>query len=93
MTAVHFTLYVAGSSARSRAAEENLRRLCDARLRGAWQVTVVDVTRDGDRAEAARVLTTPTLVKETPAPARRVTGDLADLDRLWALLDLDGPPS
>lgn len=86
---VSFTLYVAGRSARSRQAEENLRRLGEVRLGGAFALTVVDVTVDGDLAEAARVLTTPTLVKESPAPTRRVTGDLGDLDRLWTLLDLD----
>lgn len=86
---VSFTLYVAGRSARSRQAEENLRRLGEGRLGGAYALTVVDVTVDGERAEAARVLTTPTLVKESPAPARRVTGDLGDLERLWTLLDLD----
>lgn len=87
---VTFTLYVAGRSVRSRQAEENLRRLGEARLGGRYALTVVDVTVEGERAEAARVLTTPTLVKESPAPARRVTGDLGDLDRLWTLLDLDG---
>ena len=88
---VSFTLYVAGRSARSRQAEEDLRRLGDARLDGAYTLAVVDVTVDGERAESARVLATPTLVKESPAPTRRVTGDLGDLDRLWALLDLDAP--
>ena len=87
---VTFTLYVAGRSARSRQAEENLRRLGEARLAGRYALTIVDVTVEGERAEAARVLTTPTLVKESPAPTRRVTGDLGDLDRLWTLLDLDG---
>jgi circadian clock protein KaiB len=85
---VRFTLYVTGSSARSRAAEANLRALCAARLPGAASVTVVDVTVDVEAAEASRILTTPTLVKDHPPPARRVTGDLADVERLWALLDV-----
>lgn len=89
MSHVHFTLYVAGDSPRSRTAEANLRRLCDARLAGRYRVTVVDVTRAAERAEEARILTTPTLVREAPAPARRVTGDLGDEERLWVLLGLD----
>jgi len=28
-------------------------------------------------------------VKDSPLPARRVTGDLSDADRLWALLDVE----
>lgn len=92
MSLVHFTLYVAGDSPRSRAAEANLRRLCDDRLAGRYAVTVVDVTEAAERAERARILTTPTVVKEEPAPARRVTGDLGDTERLWLFLGLDDAP-
>ena len=89
MDQVHFTLFIAGPSPRSRAAEANLRALCAARLPGIAAVTVVDVTMDVEAAEAWRILTTPTVVKDHPPPARRVTGDLSDADRLWALLDVD----
>ena len=44
--------------------------------------------------EAARVLTTPTVVKEFPGPARRATGDLSDAERVLYALDLtEGPTS
>ena len=66
MSLVHFTLYVAGDSPRSRAAEANLRRLCDDRLAGRYAVTVVDVTEAAERAEQARILTTPTVVNREP---------------------------
>jgi circadian clock protein KaiB len=86
---VHFTLFIAGPSPRSRAAEANLRALCAQRLPGVAAVTVVDVTADVAAAEAWRILTTPTVVKHHPPPARRVTGDLSDPERLWTLLDID----
>ena len=44
-------------------------------------------------AEAWRILTTPTVVKDHPPPARRVTGDLSDPERVWTLLDVEGGPS
>lgn len=89
MDQVHFTLFIAGPSPRSRAAEANLRALCAARLPERAAVTVVDVTTDVAEAERWRILTTPTVVKDHPPPARRVTGDLSDPDRLWALLDVE----
>jgi circadian clock protein KaiB len=49
---------------------------------------VVDVVHDPDAAEHARILTTPTVVREHPAPPRRVTGDLGDAARVLAALDL-----
>jgi circadian clock protein KaiB len=54
---------------------------------------VVDVLQDPERAEAARILTTPTVVREAPAPARRVTGDLSDLRTVVAALGLRRPGS
>ncbi len=84
-----FTLYVAGESLRSTRAAANLQRLAREHLGGDAQITVVDVTTDPGRAEADRILTTPTLVKEAPAPARRVTGDLGNIDLVAAALGLE----
>jgi len=85
-----FRLFIAGDSLRSRQAVANLRRLGEERLAGRYQLTVIDVMADPESAEASRVLTTPTLVKEAPAPPRRVTGDLTDAGQLIVALGLDG---
>lgn len=89
MTRFRFTLYIAGESPRSRQAATNLRRLCEGKLGGECELDIVDVTRDPDRAEEARILTTPTLVKESPGLPRRVTGDLTDADQVMVILALD----
>ena len=39
-----------------------------------------------------RIVAVPTLVKRLPAPPRQLVGDLADVDRVRAGLDL-GPPT
>src|SRR3954466_9813833 len=83
-----FRLFIAGDSLRSRQAVANLRRLAEERLAGHYQLTVVDVMADPESAEASRVLTTPTLVKEAPAPPRRVTGDLTDAGQVIVALGL-----
>ena len=84
-----FRLFIAGDSLRSRQAVANLTRLGEERLGGRYELTVIDVISDPASAEAARVLTTPTLVKETPTPARRVTGDLTDVMRVMMALGLE----
>jgi circadian clock protein KaiB len=53
------------------------------------QVEVIDVTADPDLAESERILATPTLVRESPPPRRRVIGDLSDTALAVAALDLD----
>src|SRR5262245_26157361 len=83
------TLYVNGDSTLSRRAVVNIRRIIADHLDDACLLEVVDVTRSPDRAEAARILATPTLVRLLPKPERRVTGDLADADRVLVALELN----
>ena len=88
MPKFQFTLFVAGDSPRSYLAAANLRRLGDERLGGDYQLDIVDVVRDPERAELERILTTPTLIKIHPGPARRVTGDLSDPELVIVALAL-----
>lgn len=85
---IKFTLYVAGDSYRSQQSVANLRRLGDERLNGQFELEVVDVQRDPESAERERILTTPTLIKRSPGPSRRVTGDLTDFEQVMVALAL-----
>ena len=85
------TLYVSGASPRSAEALETVRRLCDEELAGQVELEVVDVTDEPALAARDRIVAVPTLVKRLPPPARQLVGDLADVDRLRAGLDLAVP--
>lgn len=81
-------LFVAGHSQRSEAAIANLRRICDSKLAGQHELVVIDIVEQPDAANAARILATPTLIKESPLPVRRIIGDLSDRDKVIAGLGL-----
>jgi circadian clock protein KaiB len=81
-------LFVAGDSPRAREAASNLARLCEQMLPDEVVVETVDVLEHPDLAEAYRILTTPTVLREAPPPVRRATGDLRDADQLCAALAL-----
>lgn len=85
---VNFVLYIAGDTYRSQRAIANLRRFGEERLAGKYELTVVDVRTDPGSAERDRILTTPTLIKRSPAPSRRVTGDLGDFEQVMLALSL-----
>ena len=85
------TLYVSGASPHSAQALETVRRLCDEELSGQVELRVVDVTDEPARAVQDRIVAVPTLVKRLPAPPRQLVGDLADIGRVRAGIDL-GPP-
>lgn len=88
MNKVVLKLYVTGHTPRAESAIANLRRLCDTALNNQCEVTIIDVLERPDLAEADKILATPTVVRDTPPPRRRVIGDLGDLDLVLAGLGL-----
>jgi circadian clock protein KaiB len=72
------TLYVTGTSPRTKVAIDNLNRICAQELSGRCELEIVDVLEHPQRAEDERILATPTLIKQQPLPLRRVVGDLSD---------------
>jgi circadian clock protein KaiB len=81
-------LYVAGKTARSERAIDDLQRLCEEELAGQYRVEVIDVLKDPSAAERAKILATPTVIKELPLPVRRVIGDLSQTEKVLVGLDL-----
>jgi circadian clock protein KaiB len=85
-------LYVSGGSTIAERAISNLEALCEAELEGRCRVEVIDIRARPEEAVTARILATPTLIKERPAPLRRLIGDLADHRQVLAGLDLEPWP-
>ncbi len=83
MATYSYRIYVGGDRPESRRAVANLRALCEATVCGDYELEVVDVFHWPDRAEVARIMVTPTVIKLAPLPRRRILGDLSD-DRLAA---------
>jgi circadian clock protein KaiB len=79
-------LFVAGASPRSQRAISIMRRLCDGHLAGLCDFRVIDVYADPEATRHYQIVATPTLVKVSPAPLRRVVGDLSDAAKLLSAL-------
>jgi circadian clock protein KaiB len=86
------TLYVTGTSPRTRIAIENLNRICSEDLSEQYELEIVDVLEHPQRAEDERILATPTLIKQLPPPLRRVIGDLSDKDKVLMGLEVRPTP-
>jgi len=90
MTTFKLRLFITGRSSQSQRAIDNLQQICDTELRGKYHVEVIDVLEHPDLAESAKILATPTLVKQLPEPVRKIIGDLSD--RAKVLVGLDVQP-
>lgn len=81
-------LYVTDHTLRSRQALEQLQRLCEEKFPEDYEIEVVDVLASPDEARTMKILATPTVVRELPHPLRRIVGDLADMDKVLAGLEI-----
>lgn len=81
-------LFVAGSTPRSLRAVENLRKTFEEYIPGQYELRVIDIYRLPEMAEVGQVIAAPTLVKELPAPLRRIVGDMADEGRVLLALGI-----
>ncbi len=82
------TLYVSGASPRSSEAIVAVRHICDEDLAGDVDLTVVNAADHPAMVKRDHILALPTLVKHSPEPLRHLVGNLTDLARVRAGLDL-----
>jgi len=81
-------LFVAGMTARSMRAVENIRALCERYLPGAYELEVINLYEHPLLASGEHIIASPTCVREFPLPPRRVIGDMSNSARVLAGLDL-----
>ena len=81
-------LYVAGQTPKSKAAVENLERICRENVEGRYNVEVIDLLKDPALARGDQILAIPTLVRKLPSPIRKIIGDLSNAERVVVGLDL-----
>ncbi|MBX0326735.1 circadian clock KaiB family protein [Oscillochloris sp. ZM17-4] len=92
MSTIVLQLFIAGRTPRTEHAIATLQVLIVERLAGyPCELVIVDVLTDPQQAEERQIFATPTLIKESPLPQRRIIGDLADADGLLTALGL--PPA
>jgi circadian clock protein KaiB len=81
-------LYVAGTNSKSSRAIANVRRICEERLAGRYELEVVDLHQNPHLAKGEQIVAVPTLIKKLPVPLQKLIGDMSDADSVLVGLDL-----
>jgi circadian clock protein KaiB len=81
-------LYVTGMTPRSTRAISAVRSICEEFLAGRFDLRIIDVYQQPALIRDEQIIATPTLVKEGPAPERRMIGDMTNRKRLLAGLGI-----
>ena len=85
-------LYISGPTPRSAQAIVNIRQLCEANLRGRYDLTVVDLSQSPALAARHQIIAAPTLVRARPLPERKFIGDMSNSGRILRGLDVAVTP-
>lgn len=84
-----FRLYVAGGTHNSIQAVSNLTHFCQTYLADRYEIVVVDVFNEPEKALKDSIFMTPTLVKLSPSPVTKIVGTLSQTEILVHALGLE----
>jgi circadian clock protein KaiB len=79
-------LYVIGQNSKYAHMVEGLTGVFERIYKGQYELEIVDVLENPHKAEAEKILATPTLIKKSPPPVRRIVGDLWDKDKFIKMI-------
>ena len=71
-----------------RSAFANLKVLCEERLKGRYQIEVIDLLEHPHMARGDQIVAVPTLEIKLPQSVQRIIGDLSNTDRVLVGLAL-----
>ncbi|TWO72762.1 circadian clock protein KaiB [Caenimonas sedimenti] len=83
-------LYLSSAAPLSSKAVVNTRAFCEQHLAGRYQLEILSIADNVDKAMQDQVLAAPTLVRVSPLPVRKFIGDMSNADRLLDGLGLRG---
>ena len=81
-------LYIAGKTAKSVTALQNLKKYCEEYLKDEYTIDVVDLLVNPQLAEGDQILAVPTLVRKVPEPVIKIIGDLSNEAKVLVGLDI-----
>ena len=80
------TLFVMGLGGRSYNARQAAKQICD-EIHRECKLEVVDISEQPELAEQYKIIGTPTLIRVSPMPVRRVVGDLTAIKEIAAYFE------
>lgn len=78
----HLKLFIAGASANSLKAIENIKSFCQNYLDNNVELEIIDIYQQPLLAEQEQIIALPLLIRKYPLPERRFIGDLSDINIL-----------
>jgi circadian clock protein KaiB len=82
-------LFITGASPNSTRAVSNLKNICENYLKNRYELEIIDVYQQPDKAELDQIIALPLLIKKAPGIERRLVGDMSNKERVLSGLGLN----
>ncbi|MGZ3767461.1 MAG: circadian clock KaiB family protein, partial [Mucilaginibacter sp.] len=82
-------LFVAGASPNSTRAISNLKVILETYLKDNYELEIIDVYQQPEKAEYERMIALPLLIKQSPGIERKLIGDMSNTDKVLKSLGIN----
>lgn len=79
-------LFIASNNARAEQTLSNIHQLLEEGLTSPYTLKVIDIAKNPEQAVANQIVITPTLIRVSPKPVRRIVGQLNDISRVLNII-------
>jgi circadian clock protein KaiB len=81
-------LFVTGMSVGSTKAIANIKDICDKYLTGRYELEIIDINKFPNSMYENDIIASPTLIKKSPAPMKKLLGDLSNRSKVLQVLSI-----
>lgn len=81
-------LFVTGMTPKSKRSIKKIKEICEIYLKDRYELEIVDLYQNPEKAREAQVIAAPTLIKKLPLPLRKIIGDLTNEEKVIVGLNL-----
>jgi len=81
-------LYITGASPNSAKAVNNIKNICERYLKDRYELEIIDIYQQPLLAKSEQIIALPLLIKSYPFPAKRLIGNMSDMQKVLKSLDL-----
>lgn len=75
-------LFITGASPNSVRAIANLKVILETYLKEKYELEIIDIYQQPEKAEFEQIIALPTLIKKSPGMERRLIGDMSDRSKV-----------
>ena len=81
-------LYILGRGLNSQKAIDNLQAILESEFKGRYSLAIIDFLANSEFAEIDNTFATPTVVKSSPPPSKKILGDTGNKEKILAGLGM-----